>query len=81
MVTFFSNNFDNNTPYLFKQQWAFQDFLDVTLATEDERQIKANKVILSSGSLLFQNIFVKNTHKNPLLYLKDITYCDLKIVS
>ena len=80
MVTFSSNNFDNNTPHLFKNLWAFQDFVDVTLATVDDQQIKANKVILSSGSLLFRNIFVKNTHKNPLLYLKDIRYSDLEMV-
>ena len=45
-------------------------FTDVTLACEDKKQIKAHKVILSSGSQYFREIFQNNPHSHPLLYLR-----------
>jgi hypothetical protein len=57
----------------FKELWGDQDFADVTLATADDRQIKAHKVIISSCSPFFRNILVQNTHANPLLYLKGVS--------
>ena len=44
MVTFFSNNFENKTPRLFKQLWTSLDFEDVTLAIVDDKQITNQKV-------------------------------------
>ena len=74
------SQFDVNTPHTFQQLWNDKDFADVTLATVDGQQVRAHKVILSSGSQFFQNIFVRNPHENPLLYLKDIRYQDLELI-
>ena len=74
------NQFQVNAPHTFLQLWNNQDFTDVTLATVDDQQIRAHKVILSSGSLFFQNIFLKHPHQNPLLYLKDVRYKDLELI-
>ena len=74
------DHFETNAPNTFRNLWSDQDFADVTLATADNRQIRAHKVILSSCSELFRNIFLKNPHQNPLLYLKDIRYKDLAMV-
>jgi hypothetical protein len=62
----------------FKRLWGDQDFADVTLATADDRQIKAHRVIIGECSPFFRNILVKNPHPNALIYLKGITYTHLE---
>ena len=74
------NQFEVNAPHSFQRLWNNQDFTDVTLATVDDQQIRAHKVILSSGSSVFQNIFLKHPKQNPLLYLKDVRYKDLELI-
>ena len=54
-------------------------FNDVTIVCEDHRQVKGHKVILSSGSKFFKEIFLKNPHPNPLIYLK-LTYDHLDAI-
>ena len=67
-------------PTRFRKLWGDQDFADVTLATVDDQQIRAHKVILSSSSQFFINIFLNNSHNNPLLYLKGIRYKELALI-
>ena len=71
-------NFEKNTKNAFTQLWDNQEFTDVTLATVDDLQIRAHKVILCSLSSFFRNILLKNPHPNPLIYLKDIRYKELE---
>ena len=71
------DHFETNAPNTFRNLWNDQDFVDVTLATADDKQIRAHKVILSSCSQFFRNILLKNPHQNPLLYLKGIRYKEL----
>ena len=56
----------------------FEDnnFTDVTLVSADNQQLPAHKVILSTGSHFFREIFLRNPHPHPLLYLK-LRYSDL----
>ena len=68
------NHFEIDIPNAFKQLWKDKDFADVTLATVDDHQIRAHKIILSSCSNFFRNILLNNPHHNPLIYLKDIRY-------
>jgi hypothetical protein len=44
-------------------------FCDVTLAVEGST-LKCHKVILAASSLYFQSIFMENTCKHPIVYLK-----------
>ena len=75
-------DFATNATNTFKYLWNDQDFADVTLATMDDQQIRAHKVILSSVSPFFKNILLNNPHPNPLIYLKDIQHKELdKIIS
>ena len=74
------DDFDTNAPNTFRKLWNDQHFADVTLATLDDHQIRAHKVILSSCSKFFRNIFLKNPHQNPLLYLKGIMYKELTMI-
>ena len=74
------NGFEDNSRHTFRQLWEKGDFTDVTLATMDDQQIKAHKVILSSSSEFFRKVLLKNAHPHPLLYLKDIRHKDLDMV-
>ena len=57
-----------------------QDFTDVTLVCDDDKQIKAHKVILSSCSPLFRRILKNNPHQHPLIYLNGIRFDNLQSV-
>ena len=48
------------------------DFLDVTLAFDDDQQIQVSKFMLSICSPFFKRILKRNAHSHPLLYLKGI---------
>ena len=56
-----------------------EDFVDVTLACDDER-IQAHKVILSACGPFFRNVLRRNLHQNTLLYQKGVNYSDLQSV-
>ena len=55
------------------------EFTDVTLACDDD-QIQAHKIILTAASPLFQNIFRRNPHSNPLLYFHGVSKQEMEIV-
>jgi len=59
--------------------WKQQDFLDVTIACDDD-QIEAHKVVLSAASPFFQNILKRNPHSHPLLYLRGTTKKDMEAI-
>ena len=72
--------FERHCPSTFQQLWKNTEFTDVTLATEDNGQIQAHKVILSSSSPFFRNLFSRNPHQNLLIYLKGVQLRDLESV-
>jgi len=49
-----------------------KDFMDVTLAFDDNKQICTNKFMLSICSPFFRRILKRNSHLHPLIYLKGI---------
>merc|ERR1712179_116442 len=59
--------------------WKKQDFLDVTIACDDD-QIEAHKVVLSAASPFFQNILKRNPHSHPLIYLRGTTKKDMEAI-
>ena len=71
------NDFEFNISSAFREIRNDADFFDVTLATEDDHQIKAHKIILSACSPFFRKVLKRNPHASPLLYLKGIRYSDL----
>jgi len=73
------NDFEKNISEAFKDLQNDDDLFDVTLACDDE-QIKAHKLILSACSPFFRNIFKRNPHQHPLVYLKGVKYADLQCV-
>ncbi len=67
-LTLSSPIFETKVPNSFRNLWNDLDFADVTLATIDNQQIRAHKVILSSCSPFFHNLLLRNPHQNPLIY-------------
>ena len=71
------NDFTTNTTRTFGLLRK-EDFLqDVTLVGEDNDQVAAHKLVLSSCSEYFKNIFKNSKHSHPLLCLEGITSHDL----
>ena len=55
-------------------------FTDVTLVCNDDKQIQAHKVILSSFSSLFKRMFSNNPHPQPLVFLKGVEIDDIDAI-
>ncbi len=66
------NDFEANVSSAFAELRNDSDFFDVTLASEDERQVRAHKVILAACSPFFRRVLKANPHDRPLLYLKGV---------
>ena len=74
-------DFESCTSNSFRGFLSRQEFVDVTLACDDERQIKAHKVILSACSDFFKNILLRNNdQKHPIIFIDNITYEELQNV-
>ena len=72
-------NHEQNRTSTLKSLLENADFLDVTIACDDD-QIDAHKVILSAASPLFRNLLKRNPHSHPLLYLRGTTTKDMKAI-
>ena len=74
------NEFQNCAQGAFQDLYNDQDFCDVTLVCEDNKQINAHKVIISACSPFFKRILLNNPHSKPLLYLKGVGYSELQSI-
>ena len=54
-----------------------EDFSDITLVTEDKKQIKANINILSACSPVFKDILKKQMNSSTILYLRGVQYSEI----
>ena len=71
------NDFKENAIGAFRNLREDKDFADVTLACEDGKQVEVHKVILANLSPFFQNVFRKNKHSHPLIYMRGVKSEDL----
>ena len=56
-----------------------EDYLhDVTIVSDDNEQIEAHKLVLSTCSEYFKSIFMKNKHSHPLLCLEGLSSGDIR---
>ena len=53
------------------------ELTDVTLVCKDGEQLEAHKIVLASCSPFFMQLFKKNKHPHPLIYLRGIGVEDL----
>ena len=72
------NDFDKCASSSFKDLLDQDDFVDVTLVSEDDREIKCHKVVLSACSPILKNILIRNPHQHPLIFLSGVKYSELK---
>ena len=64
----------------FKDIYQETNFLDVTLSSEDHKQVKAHRVVLSASSPFFKDVLANNMHPHPFLYLKGIKFKELDVL-
>ena len=72
------NDFHSNVVKSFRNIREDEDLYDVTFACDDQQQISAHKLILSSSSEYFKNIFKQNKNPHPLLCLLDVSSGEMK---
>ena len=73
------DNYEQSRASSLQSLWESQDFLDVTIACDDD-QMEAHKVVLSAASHFFKNILKRNPHSHPLLYLRGTTKTAMKYI-
>ena len=71
------NDFKDNVSSAFGSLRDDKELTDVTLVCEDGQQVEAHKLVLIVSSPFFQNIFQKNKHPHPLMYIRGVRYEDL----
>ena len=64
------NDFQENVSSSFRHLRHDSKLTDVTLISEDGEHLDSHKLILSASSPFFMNIFQRNKHPQPLIYLK-----------
>ena len=71
------DDFKDNISSTFAELRGGKDFSDVTLVSEDGKQIETHKIILASSSPFFKNVLIKNKHQHPLIYMKGVKFDQL----
>ena len=71
------SDFLTNVFNSFSQLKSSDIFTDVTLVSDDNKQIQAHKIILSVGSEYFRDILSDKSHPHPMLCLDGVTSEDL----
>jgi len=74
------SNFESAASKTVRDLFSDTEFADVTLASDDEEQMQAHKVILCAASPFFRRIILKNPHQHPLLFLRNVKMKTLKSV-
>ena len=74
------NDFHSNVSKSFSRLRNEDSFYDVTLVSDDQKQVPAHRLILSSCSEYFRNILKENKHTITLVCLDGLTFSDLNRV-
>ena len=74
------NEFQTNAAASFKRLRNEDDFYDVTLVSDDQQQLSAHKLVLSSCSDYFKNILKRNKNSHLTLCLEGISFTELNSV-
>lgn len=66
--TEFQQNFSSS----FQELWKENYLSDITLVCDDNQQIEAHKIILTTCSPLFKTMLKKNKHSHPMIFMRGI---------
>ena len=72
------NDFQTNVSNTFRKLRTSDNFYDVTLVSDDQQQVSAHKIVLSSSSEYFKSILTSNSHSHPMLCLSGVSSTDMK---
>ena len=70
--------FDNCVSNAFKELLDNEDFVDVTLVSDDGHKIKCHRVVISAGSPVLKSILENHPHPHPLIFLSGMKYPELR---
>eukprot|EP00091_Calanus_sinicus_P001319 TRINITY_DN11303_c0_g1_i1.p1 TRINITY_DN11303_c0_g1~~TRINITY_DN11303_c0_g1_i1.p1 ORF type:complete len:133 (-),score=22.85 TRINITY_DN11303_c0_g1_i1:71-469(-) len=73
-------NFASTTKHIFENLLLSSEYTDVTIACDDDKQIKAHKFVLSESSQFFKSIFAEDPEPNSLLFLHGVRYSELQAI-
>ena len=74
------NHFQNNITSVFSTFRTKTNFQDVTLVSDDHKQLFAHRVVLTASSGYFNDVLSQNHHSHPLLCLDQINFSELNNV-
>ena len=74
----FWQGYDNCVSTAIKELLDNEDFVDVTLVSEDGHKIKCHRVVISAGSPVLKSILENHPHPHPLVYLSGLKYPELR---
>ena len=72
------NDFQTNVSNTFKRLRTSDHFYDVALVSDDQQQVSAHKIVLSSSSEYFKSLLTSNNHSHPMLCLSGVSSTDMK---
>ena len=74
------DTYSDHLKSMMKELMMNEEFSDVTLVSEDKKQIKANINILSACSPVFKDILKKDNNSSPIVYLRGIQYPEMESI-
>ena len=63
-----------------EESFSYAQYSDVTLVSDELTPFHAHKIVLSSCSDVFKNLFIENADSQPLIYLRDVRGQDLQSI-
>ena len=74
------HNYSDHLKSMMKELMMNEHFSDVTLVTDDKKQIKANINVLSACSPVFKDILKKEKNSYQILYLRGIQFVEIESI-
>ena len=74
------HTYSDHLKSMMKELMMNEDFSDVTLVTEDKKQIKANISILSACSPIFREVLKKEKNSSTIMFLRGIQYSEIESI-
>ena len=79
-LTLTRREFNENSCSTIRNLFEDKLFSDITILSEDGKEMKLHRAILASSSAFFRNILMKIKQSHPLIFLKGIQIKDLQAI-